>query len=154
MGDDDEGGTRAALDGAQLELHGFAQILVERRQRLIEQQQLRVFRQRPGKRDARALTARQHRRLAITEAFHPHQRQHLRHALADQRLRRAVHAQAEADVLRHVHVREQRIGLEHHVDRPCMRRHAGHVLPIQHDPPGIRLDQPRQHAQQRGLPRS
>ena len=42
-------------------------------------------------------------------------------------LRHAVLLQAEGDVLLHRHVREQRVRLEHHVDRPLVRRHAGHV---------------------------
>jgi hypothetical protein len=42
----------------------------------------------------------------------------------------AVLLEAEGDVLLDRHMRKQRIGLEHHVDRPLVGRHAGHVLPV------------------------
>ena len=153
MRDDDKGGAGAVLDRPQLELHGFAQVLVERRQRLIQQQQLRALGQGPRQRDARTLPARQRRRAPVAKPLHADQRQHLRHAVADDRPRRAIHPQAEGDVLRHAHMREQGVGLEHHVHRPLVGRNAGHVLAIQQDAPSIGLQQPRQHPQQRGLPR-
>ena len=46
------------LDADQLELRVLAQLLVERGERLIEQQQLGLCDQRPGERDALPLPAR------------------------------------------------------------------------------------------------
>ncbi len=39
----------------------------------------------------------------------------------------ALLIEAEGDVLRDRHMREERIGLEHHIDRAPMRRHVGHI---------------------------
>ena len=59
--------------------------------------------------------------------------------------------QAEGDVLFDRHMREQRIGLEHHVDGPAIGRRAGKVLAVEDDFARRRLLEARQHAQQRGL---
>ena len=59
--------------------------------------------------------------------------------------------QAVADVLLHRHVRKQRVRLEHHVDRPLVRRHFGHVHIVDQDAAGARARESRQHAQQRRL---
>ena len=87
-------------------------------------------------------------RLTLRKLLHMHQAQHLRHARGDFGFRQFVLLQAEGDVLLDGHVREQGIGLEHHVDGPLVRRHAGEVYPIQHDLPGGGLFKPGQHAQQ------
>ena len=57
------------LDLDQLELGLLAQLLVERAERLVEQQQLRPLGQRAGERDALALAAGQLVRLAPAIAF-------------------------------------------------------------------------------------
>src|SRR3546814_20759548 len=59
--------------------------------------------------------------------------------------------QAEGDVLLDVHVREERIGLEHHVDRPLVGRHARHVPAFQQDLAPAGDFEAGQHAQQGGL---
>ena len=61
----------------QLEPGLFAQLAVERRQRLVEQQHPRPLGQRAGERDALALAAGQLVRLARAEAVELDQRQHL-----------------------------------------------------------------------------
>jgi hypothetical protein len=48
-------------------------------------------------------------------------------------------------------MREQRIGLEHHVDRPVVGRHLGHVLAVDLDGARGRLLEAGEHAQQRRL---
>ncbi len=48
-------------------------------------------------------------------------------------------------------MREQGVGLEHHVDRPQMRRHADHVLTVDQDAAAVRPLEARQQAQQGGL---
>jgi hypothetical protein len=72
-------------------------------------------------------------------------------ARGDLGLRHAVLLEAEGDVLLDRHVREQRIGLEHHVDRPLVGRHAGQILPSSMISPACRLLETGEHAQQRGL---
>ena len=64
VGDDDEGEAEPALQLHQFELRLAAQLLVERRHRLVEQQYARAFDERARQRDALALAARQLLRLA------------------------------------------------------------------------------------------
>src|SRR5690606_27044989 len=69
----DRGDAEALLQLAKLYLHRFAQLGIERRQRLIEQEELR--RDREGARDRHALTlpARQLRDRPAFDAGQPHQ---------------------------------------------------------------------------------
>jgi hypothetical protein len=68
--------------------------------------------------------------------------------LGDLVLGHALAPQAEGDVLPHREVREQRVALEHHVDRLVVGRDVGQVLAVEQDlPRGGRLEA-RQHAQQ------
>ncbi len=87
-------------------------------------------------------------RLALGVLGHLHQLEHFRHAGVDFRLAQLVLLQAEGDVVRHGHVREQRIGLEHHVDRALVRRHVGDVDTVEVDAAFGRTFEPGQHAQQ------
>ena len=48
-------------------------------------------------------------------------------------------------------MREQRIGLEHQVHRPPVRRHADDVPAVEQDAAAVRRLEAGQHAQQRGL---
>ena len=67
----------------QLELGFAAQLLVERRQRLVEQQHARPLDQRARERDALALAAGELMRLAALKAVELDQRQHLVDARGD-----------------------------------------------------------------------
>ena len=64
VGDEDEGDADGALQCAQLDLHLLAQLLVERAQRLVQQQHLRLADQRAGQGDALPLAAGQLMRRA------------------------------------------------------------------------------------------
>ena len=64
VGDEEEGDAQLALQRLQLGLHLLAQLQVERAQRLVEQQHLRLVDQRARQRHALALAARQLRRPA------------------------------------------------------------------------------------------
>jgi hypothetical protein len=90
-------------------------------------------------------------RPALGEAAELDELEHGGHALGDLGLRHAVLLQSESDVLLDVHVREKCIGLEHHVDRPLIRRHAGHVLAVDQYPAGARRLETPEHAQERRL---
>ena len=127
------------------------QALIERRQWLIEQQQPRAWCQAAGQRDPLLLAARQFSWPASAESLQPHQRQHRLHALTCLRARHTALAQPEPDIRRHRHVREQRVGLEHRVHRPAVRRQSRQVGVIQHDAPGLRPNEPADGAQQRCL---
>ena len=131
--DDDEGEAELLLQAHQLEARALAQLAVERRQRLVEQQELGPLGQRAGQRHALALAARELRRPALAVVGRAAPGPAPRRRAWRSRPRQALAAQAVADVARHVHVREEGVGLEHHVDRPAVRRHAGHVLAVDQD---------------------
>ena len=63
----------------------------------------------------------------------------------------ALHAQSEGHVVPDIPVREQGVVLEHQADATLVGRYARHVPACQTDPPGPRLLEARQRAQQRGL---
>src|ERR1039458_9506235 len=149
--DDQEGHAELVLEAYQLELRVFAQVLIERPQGFLEQQQLRPLDQRTGERHPLLLAAGQLVRFALAEAAELHQTEHGGDALGDFGPRYPVLFQAEGDVLLDGHVGKQRIGLKHHVHRPLVRRHAGHVLAVDQYPAGTRGLESAEHAQQRGL---
>ena len=82
MRDVDERDPDLLLDPLQLALHLLAQLQVERAERLVEEQHLRVVDDRAGERDPLALAARELHRLALAEALEPDERQRLLRARA------------------------------------------------------------------------
>ena len=81
---------RARAAGAQLDLHGLAQLAVERRERLVEQQQLGPHRERARHRDALLLAARQRAHRAVGEGGQMHELEKARDRRARSRPRRAA----------------------------------------------------------------
>jgi hypothetical protein len=73
------------------------------------------------------LPTRQLIRPTLDEFFHLDELEHRHDTIANFRARQTFLAQTETDVALDVHVREQRVGLEHHVHRPPMRRHVRDV---------------------------
>ena len=128
MRDVDKGDAHALLDGFQLALHLAAQLQIQRAQRLIKQQRVRIEHHRARDGHALTLPARKLGRHALFIAFQLHQPQHFLHALLPIRFFCAAHAQAIRDILFHVHVREQRVVLEHGVHIALIRRQRRHVL--------------------------
>ncbi len=149
--DEDEGDAGLVLHALQLDLHLLAQLVVQRRERLVEQQHLGARRQGAGKRHALRLAAGNLVGAALGEFLHPHQLQHGGDAGFDLRLRPPQHLQAEGDVVPHRQMREQRVALEDGVDRPLERRQSGNVLAMQQDRAFGRVFEPGDHPEQRGL---
>jgi hypothetical protein len=87
-------------------------------------------------------------RLALVQPVEFHDADHLGDALADVLAGQPFLLQPERDVLLDRHVREQRVGLEHHVHRPLVGRHALHVLAVDEDAPVGRHLEPGEHAQE------
>ena len=135
----------------QLEAGFLAQLAVERGHRLVEQEQPRPLGERARQRHPLALAAGQLVRPAAPEAVELDQRQHLVDTGVDLGPRQRLLLEAERDVAGNRQMREQRIALEHHVDRPPVRRQAGDVLAAEQDAAFTRLLEAREHAQQRGL---
>ncbi len=69
-------------------------------------------------------------------------------ALVDFLARHPVYLEAIANILRNRHVWENRIGLEHHVNRPPVGLNIAHVLAINDDSAFSRRLKTGQHAQQ------
>ena len=113
------------LEPLQLELHLGAHLPVERRERLVEQQQPRPLHDGAGERDALPLAARQLRGAALGEVPEADDLHDLADAATQLGPADPLGLEAVGDVLLDAQVREQRVGLEHHVDRPLVRRHAG-----------------------------
>ena len=106
VGDDDEGDAGLLLDVHDFELRVLAQLLVERAERLVEQQHLGLLGERAGQRHALALAAGQLMRLALGERRELDQIEHLLHAVLALGVGHLLVLEAVADILLHRHVRE------------------------------------------------
>ena len=151
MGDVDEGDADLALDALQLELHGMAQLQVQRTERFIEQQGAGVVHQRPGQRDPLLLATGKLAGLALGEIGEPDYLDDLvdpTFCLAPAfGLVQLPAARAVGDVVPHGHVREQRIVLEHRVDVAFVRGDLRHVDPFEPDLTGGGRLETGDHAQ-------
>ena len=127
MGDVHERDADLGLDALELDLHLPAQLEVESAERLVEQQHLRAVDQRPGQGHALLLAAGELAGAALAEAAELDQLEHLVDLLLD--VLDAAAAQPEGDVLEDVEVREQRVVLEHRVDRALVGLEPADVLP-------------------------
>jgi hypothetical protein len=109
------------VDAADFVLDFLAQLLVERRERLVHQQDRGIVDQRPGQCHALLLAARHMRRHPVFIAFKPDEAQRLANPCSDFRLWFAADAKGEGDVLADREVRKQRVALEHHADIALVR---------------------------------
>jgi hypothetical protein len=146
--DHDERDPDLLLQLGQLEAHGLAQFGVERRERLVEQQDLRLFHQRPRERNTLALAARQLIRHARGKVSELYEVERFLHAPVPFRLRHAFDLETVGDVVGDRHMRKDGIGLEHHVHRALVGRDVSHVLAVDQDPALGRHLEAGQHAQQ------
>ena len=153
MRDQQEGYAKVAVQVLQLQLHGRAQLLVERRQRLVEQQHARLVDQCPRQRDALLLPAGKLVDLSLAIGAQMHHLQRLADAPADLA---AVDArprllQSVGDVALHVEMGKQRVALEDHVYRPPVGRHARHGHAVHQHLAAGRLLETADHAKARSL---
>jgi hypothetical protein len=126
-------------------------VTITKRERLVEQQHLGPLDQGARERDPLALAARELIGRPLVQARKAHHGERVLDPRSDLRARRAGDPEPIRHVLGHAHVREHRVRLEHHVDRPAVRRHLRHVLAIDHDAARARPLEPGEHAEQRGL---
>src|SRR5450759_1451937 len=135
---------------AELEAHAR----VEGTERLVEEEDARVYGERSREGHALPLPARQLRRAAVPEAVELDAVEELVRPLSSLLARNAPHAQAEDHVLAHGEVSEERIALEHEADSPLLDRHVRHVLAVQENAARIWLLEPRDQPEHRRLPGS
>ena len=150
------GDVHGGLAGPPLEvedrvLQRVAEVPVERRQGLVEQQDPRVRGEDAGQGDPLLLAAGELGRQPPAVARQADHRQHLLDPAADRVLLRALDRQPERHVVGDRQVREQGRRLEHEADVPLPRRQERHVVGVEVDPPVGRLDQPGDHPQRRRL---
>ena len=126
----------------------LAHLRVERAEGLVEQQHLRLHRQRPGQRHPLPLAAGELGGIAVGEPVELDQAQQLVHAVGDLRLVPLADLQAEADVLEHGHVLEGGVVLEDEPDFALLGRLLGDVLVVDHDAAGVERLEPGDRPQQ------
>ena len=136
----------------QLRSHLHAQLGVEVRERLVEEEHVRLAHERPGEGDALPLTTGELVRPAREQLLAADDRRGLAHPRRGVSLGHVADEQPEADVLGHVEVREERVALEDHRHVPAAGAQLGDVASADQDPAGRRLLEPGDEAQQRRLP--
>src|ERR1022692_2075774 len=113
VGDEERGRAQPLLHRLDLLPELQPDLGIERRQRLVEQQDLRLDGQRAGPRNALLLAAGQLVRVLPRVLGEPDDIEQLGGALPPLGSSQAAHPQPEADVLQRGHVREQAVALEH-----------------------------------------
>ena len=78
----------------------------------------------------------------MREIFQLHEPQHVGDARGDLAPWQPFLLQTESDVLFDAHMREERVGLEHHVHRPQIRRQLREVRAVQRDAPALGVSKP------------
>ena len=143
------------MNAPDLDLHLLAQLLVQRTERLVHQQQPRAGNERARHGDPLLLSARELARIARPRCASCTRVSISLHALARGAARqRAAHAQRKAHVLRNAHMREQRVGLKHHADVALVRRDSGDGGAIEQDLAGIGGEKAGDQIEHRGLARA
>ena len=128
-----------------LELHLLAQLLVERAERLVHQQQWRLEDHGARQRNALLLAAGELVRKARPVVRQPDEREHPVHARGDLGGADPAHLEGKRDVLRYRHMREQGVVLEDHADIAPVWRQRVDRLARQQDLSARRLHQPGNH---------
>ena len=165
----DEGDAQPAVHLFQLDLHLFAHLQIQRPQRLVEEQDLRLVDDGAGDGHALLLPARKGGNAALFKPFQVDHGEGVFHLfvylaageLLHLRVRFAfiVHVgdghlfqlEPEGDVVVDVVVGEERVPLEHRVDRPLVGRKVGDVFPVEQNFAAGGDVEPRDHAQRRRL---
>ena len=151
MGDHDEGNPGSFLNGHQFELGVFAQLLVQRGERFVEEEQFWLARQGAGKGNPLSLTARNLVRFPLGEGGKLYQVQHGANTVGALGCGHGFVLQAVTYVLFHGHVREEGIALEHHVNWAFPWWNARHVLAIKENSARGWFFKPGEHPQKGGL---
>ena len=136
--DEDAGDVDLVVQPAQPLAQLLAHLGVERAERLVEQQHLRLGGERARQRDALALAAGELRRQRALEPSSCTSRSSSCTRSRISRLRALAHAQAEGDVLEHRHVPEQRVVLEDEADVALADGRVGDVLVLVEDRAAVR----------------
>ena len=122
VGDVDGGDAEPLVQLRERGAHADAELSVEVRERLVEQERLGLANDRPAHRDALSLPARELRRAPVEQGRQPEQFGDLVDAPRDLGLLGPPSFQPITQVLAHAHVGVERVGLEDHCDVAILRR--------------------------------
>ena len=151
MGHEHRGHADALLDTLEFNPHVLAQIGVERRQRFIEQQHVRLDDDGAGERNALLLAAGEFLGIAPPEIGQLHQFERSCHLAPGVFLVDIAVVEPEGHILGHGLVRKQRVVLEHQAKVALVDRHIIDPLALDGDVPFGGIEQARDHAQGCGL---
>jgi len=149
--DHDGGDAEPLLQLTQFDLHGLAQLCVQGRQRLVEQEQAGRQGQRAGDRDPLPLAAGQLRHRPPCKVRQLNEGQEFVHPPVPLWFRNAADAKRVGDVFPDIEVRKESQRLEDHPEVAPMRRDLGDIHIVDEDPTGSRCVQPGDHPKQSGL---
>ena len=128
---------------AQLPAH----LRVQRREGLVEEEHLRLDRERPGEGDPLLLAARHLVRISVGLLLEPDELEHRSGPLAALVLAHAPQAQPVGDVVDARHVGEQAVRLEDDAHAALARRDVRDVLAVDEDPAAVDLVEPAERPQ-------
>jgi hypothetical protein len=131
--DVDERDAELALQALELDLHLLAQLQIERGQRLVQQQYVRPVHEGARQRDTLLLAPAQLRRIAAAHLGKVDEVEKLVDQLLHFRFGHLLATQAEGYVVEDLQMRKECIALEHHVDRPAVRRRVRVVFALEQD---------------------
>ena len=151
MGDVDEGFLGVLLDLLELELHILAQLEVERSERLVKENDVRVTDEGARDRDTLLLTARKLLHGTLLVALEVYDGEHLCDLLFYLILRQLLELEAEGNVVIYIQMREQRIFLKDSVDVSLVRRQAVDPVAVKNHVAAFGLDKTADNAQRSGF---
>ena len=122
--DEQRGDLQALREHLEFDAHVVTELGVEVRERLVEQQRLRLTDERTRKGETLLLAAGQLRSRTALQAIEAHQSERLHHAILHLSFGQFALAlcERERNIIEHVHVRPDSVGLEHHADGALVRR--------------------------------
>ena len=142
------GGGQAPVQGLKFGAHLHAQLRIQVRQRLVEEEYRRLAHDGAAHRHALALPARQLARLALEQLGEFEDFRRARHARLDLVLRQAADLQAVGHVVGDLHVRVEGVVLEHHGNVAVLRLEVRDAALADGDVALADGLQPGHHAQQ------
>ncbi len=155
VGDVQDGQVRQfAVQAGDLLHHAVANLRVQRRQRLIQQQYFGAHRDGAGDRHALLLATGELAGIALGVGGHADDGQRLFDALGGQAARLALGAQAERHIVLDAHMRKQRVVLYHHAQAALIRWHVGDIDVTDGNTPGGGLHEAGDRPQHGGFTRT
>src|SRR5712691_187106 len=149
--DVDHGEAELPLDVLDLELHLIAELLVERAEWLVHEEDRRPVHERARKRHALLLAPAQLRREACPIAGEPHAVQRLLHAPVGLGSRHPAGSEGAGTIVAARHVGKERVVLEHHAEVAPVRGHVREPAATEQDLAGRRRFEAGDHHEGRGL---